>query len=273
VRLKDFLDEYIEALELLKEGKFKLFKRKTSPYVREGYVYEIETDGTPILLLAAKVDEEYAEVVPLSWLWELATKYDMVIEFSHPLRDVWIAQLDLAMEIPKEILHQAEEVGKVKDVDLEVIKKVLNDEIEIPKHRRGKGYEDEVHSKFKEIEFDRHKWLFESLLSSMGESEEKVLILTYPLRKTLEECQPLAAASSKTLIKLSFGEILYNEKEKRVEVFFKEELLGKDGTLFFELNGEELVLYSGRIKDLVIPDVPEKLFNLFQLLKLEIKGE
>ena len=152
MELKDFLEEYKKALAMLREDRLDTHGIKTPEKIKEGFVYEIEHEGAPVLLLVANLEEDFAEVVPLSFSWELATRYDYILEFEHPLRDIWIAQLDLATEVPKEILFQLKERGKIKEEYLKVIKSVLDDEREIPEEKRGKGYEDEVHREFKKIE-------------------------------------------------------------------------------------------------------------------------
>ena len=272
MRLRDFLDEYVESLNLLRDSEFK--SKTLNTFVREGHVYESRnSEGIPIFLLAVNVDDRHVEVVPLCWCWELATKYDVIVKFPHPLRETWIVQLDLAVEIPKEILYRFKEVGKISDTDLMLIKKVLNGEIEIPKNRRGKGYSDEIHSKFKEIEFKRHEWLFEVLLSSVDDLKKKVIFLIPSFKQVLEEHQLLVAASEKSLITKPFGEVIYNEKKGRVEIFIKEKFLEKRGTLFFDFDERKLVVFEGKLKDLVIVGVPKKLFNLFQCLDLEVENE
>ena len=170
MELRDFLAEYKKALELLKEEKVEV---DTSPKtLREGYIYRIPLLGrVPVWLLVVRFtgNNHLVEVVPLSFEWTLATCYDYILSFEHPLRDTWIAQLDLATEVPLETFLLAEEEGKVKEEDLELIKKVLDDEVSIPEDRRGKGYDNPIHKEFKQIEYERHKFLVTDFLSSLSD--------------------------------------------------------------------------------------------------------
>jgi hypothetical protein len=271
VELKDFLDEYKRALSMLKEDRLKVYSIKAPEEIKEGFVYETEYEGAPVLLLVANLEENFAEVVPLSFSWELATYYDYILEFEHPLRDTWIAQLDLATEIPKEILFQFNERGKIKEEDLRIIQSVLTDEGEIPVEKRGRGYEDEIHKEFKELELERHRWLYEALLLSLDEEENR-LVIVKPLREELEELSSslLAADSTPKVISLSFGRLIYVPEEEKAELLLDERFIGKSGKLSVFINGKELTLFVGELSDFTIPSVSKKLFRILKNLKLTL---
>ena len=270
MELKDFLDEYKRALSMLKEDRLKVYRIKTPEEIKEGFVYETEYEGAPVLLLVANLEENFAEVVPLSFSWELATYYDYILEFEHPLRDTWIAQLDLATEVPKEILFQFNERGKIKEEDLNIIQSVLADEGEIPVEKRGRGYEDEIHKEFKELELERHRWLYEALLLSL--EEESRLVIVKPLREELEELSSslLAADSTPKVISLSFGRLIYVPEEEKAELLLDERFIGKSGKLSVFINGKELTLFVGELSDFTIPSVSKKLFRILKNLKLTL---
>jgi hypothetical protein len=186
MELRDFLEEYKKALELLKEEEVKV---DLSPKnIREGHVYRIPLKGKApvwVLVVGFTGNNHLVEVVPLSFEWVLATRYDYILNFEHPLRDTWIAQLDLTAEAPLETFLVAEEEGRIAKEDLELIKKVLRDETSIPASKRGRGYEDEVHREFKKIEYERHRFLFEDFFSSLSDEGVGVVVPT-PLRLLLE---------------------------------------------------------------------------------------
>ncbi|TCK06215.1 hypothetical protein [Phorcysia thermohydrogeniphila] len=272
MELKDFLEEYKRALSMLREDRLKVYSIKAPEEIKEGFVYETEYEGAPVLLLVANLEEHFAEVVPLSFSWELATRYDYILEFEHPLRDTWIAQLDLATEVPKEILFQLKERGKIKEEDLRIIQSVLADEGEIPEEKRGRGYEDEVHKEFKRIEFERHRWLYEALLLSLDEEEER-LVIVKPLREELEELSSLllAADATQNVVNLPFGKLIYVPEEKKAELLLDEKFLGKTGKLSVSINGKEFTLFVGKLSDITILSVTEKLFRALKHLTLKVK--
>jgi hypothetical protein len=273
MRLGEILEEYKKALSMLREDGLILYSTGAPREIKEGFVYETAYRGTPVLLLLANIEGEFAEVVPLCFMWELATRYDYLLEFEHPLRDTWIAQLDLAAEIPKEMLFQFKEVGRINENDLRTIKSVLADESEIPEEKKGKGYEDEVHAEFKKLEYERHRWLYESLLLSLDEEEEKLLI-SEPLREEFEKLSslPLAADAIQTVANLPFGKLVYIPEENRAELLFKKELLENQGHLYVSMQNRTYTLYFGKLRDFSLPNVSKKVFNILKNLQLEIRN-
>jgi hypothetical protein len=267
VELKDFLSEYRKALKLLEGmGSYEITEKLE---VKEGTVYEIPGERGPVWLLAVNVKKFFVEVVPLSFMWELATKHDLIIEFEHPLRDTWIAQIDLTQDVLKETFLVASRAGNVKEEDLTLIRKIISEEVSIPEGRRGSGYKDRVHREFKEIEKERHKFLEEDLFLSMSE-DEIILPIPTPLRNliTASYAEVLVAYSQQFIRKTHFGKLVFIPKESKAKLLFNRELLNREGVLLLPLEGKKLPIFSGKIEDMAVVNVTEPLLTALENLEV-----
>jgi len=241
--------------------------------IEEGSVYRIDREGAPVWLLVVEKDRGYCLISPMTFMWELATKNDFLVQFPHLLRENWIVELDLSSDVPEEVLKGAVYEGKLKKEDFEIVKRALLEGAPLPKERTGRGLEDEIHREFKKIEYQRHRWLYESLLSSLDE-EEAGYLEEEIYDQLLEMAEELPAASSeKNVVKLSFGEVVLDRENREAAVMFKEELYGKEGELYVEVNGKRVPIYEGKLKDIELKNLNPEMFKLFEHLKLEIKNE
>jgi len=169
MRLEDILKDYIKLVKMCE-------KTPITPCgeVIEGGVYQLPADE-PLFVAVINKEGSFVEVAPLSFCWPLATRHDLIVELPHPFSDIWIVQTDLAASTPKKLLREAELIGKLKDEDLRILKKTLKGEAPLPKERRGRGYDDAIHEKFKDFEYKRYRFLAEELLSSIDEDEAEAL--------------------------------------------------------------------------------------------------
>ncbi len=248
--------------------------RKTVAFdIEEGSVYRVDRDGAPLWLLVVEKDRGYCLVSPMTFMWELATKNDFLVEFPHILRENWIVELDLSSDVPEDVLKGAVYEGKLKKEDFETVKRALLEGASLPRERTGRGYEDEIHREFKKIEYQRHRWLYESLLSSL-EEEEAGCLEEEVYGQLMELAEELPAASSeKNVIKLPFGEVILDRENRQAAVIFSEELQGKEGELYIEANGKRVPLYKGELNDFELTNLDPEMFKLFEHLKLELKNE
>ena len=266
--LKELLDDYRTALDLLKEEKSS--EKVKTLTVEEGKVYRVEREGAPNWLLVVEKEGDYCLVSPMTFAWELATKYDVLVKFPHVLRDNWIVQLDLSGDVPVSVLRGAVLEGELNGKDFELIKRALKENASVPPEKKGRGYEDSIHKEFKELEYERHKWLYRALLSSLEEGDvigEEI----YSKLLSLKE-KYLAAATGKSVIKLPFGEAIFDRENRKAVVVLNEDHLDKTGELYIELPGERVILFKGKLQDFELENVDEKLFGLFEYLKVGIEN-
>jgi hypothetical protein len=266
--LKNILNEYRKLIEGIYMENFenkelKIWKQ-IDRKVQEGDVFEVPSNNIPNILAVYKAEGDFSDVVPLCPQWELATKKDLLIDFHHILRNKWIAELDLVISIPNYILYQSEYAGRLKKEDVELIKQVLNGEKNIPRNRTGLGYDDDIHREFKEIERERHKWLFNELLSCIEETQMETIEIIPPLKELIKSIEPkkLVAATETNTINKDFGVIIYNQDEKSINVFFKDKFLGETGEIFFKEGEDEVTIYIGVLRDFSIRHISRELFRI-----------
>ena len=266
--LRELFRDYKTSLELLKEDTSEKIR---SLAIEEGKVYKLKKEGAPCWVLVVEKEKGYCLVSPMTFMWELATKYDVLVEFLHPLRDIWIVELDLSTDVPEETLRGAVCEGAINKEDFELVRKILKEDIPIPKNKKGIGYNDRVHKEFKSFELDRHRWLYESFFSSLTDekyAEEDTYFQLLELSRELP-----AASSDKNVVELPFGEVVIDRENRRALVVFKEELKGKKGELSVEFDGNKVSLFRGELHDLELKNLDEEIFKLFEYLKLEIEDE
>jgi len=268
--LKNLVEDYDRAIkgEGMESEKLILWTQ-SGKEVEKADVYEIPTGTIPILLVVYGFDENYADVIPMSYQWELATEVDLIVKFEHPLRGKWIVELDMMITVPKYILYQAEFAGTLKDFD--VVEKAI-EEGEIPANRKGIGLNDPVHRRFKNIEAERHRWLFSALLNSLNTKEQN-LILIPSLRETIEAEQLLkpAAASKASSSKFSGGVVIYDREKKALKVFFSEDYREKTGRVYIKEGNRKITIYRGKIEDFLLSNASENLFRAFENLEVELE--
>ncbi|MEO2069686.1 MAG: hypothetical protein ABGX27_09305 [Desulfurobacteriaceae bacterium] len=236
--------------------------------IEEGDVFEFPLENLPLLVVIVNIEGSYAEVVPMSFQWELATRYDLIVDFEHYLRDKWIVEVDMTTTVPLSILFQAQKIGKLKEEDFNIVKDAVLEGVPLPRERSGRGYEDEIHSKFKDIEAERISFLVNSLLEDISSEDEsfRVISFTPSFKEALEEDinQALAASGSSTVQDTEFGKILFNEEEKSIYLYFNEKFLKKNGTIYVNLKSQKFPIYKGTLEDIKIPNVTKEIFEVMK---------
>jgi hypothetical protein len=272
MRLEDILEDYIKMVEIYE-------KTPTVPCgeVIEGGVYWLPADE-PLFVSVINKEGNFVEVAPLSFCWPLATRHDLIIELSHPFSDIWIVQTDLITSVPERLLREAELIGKLKEEDLEILKKTLRGEATLPRERRGRGYNDHIHKKFKDFEYKRYKFLVEELLSSIDEAEksakstaEEVNIPKF-IRNLLEETAALeaVAASDRNVIEGEGAVAVFTPET--VEIVIDESLRGKEGKVKIETPEGEIPIFWGVLPEvLTVKGISRKAFGALSRLKVEVK--
>ena len=272
MRLEEILENYIKMVEIYE-------KTPTVPCgeVIEGGVYRLPADE-PLFVAVINKEGNFVEVAPLSFCWPLATRYDLIVELPHPFSDTWIVQTDLAASTPEKLLREAELIGKLKDEDLKILKKTLKGEAPLPKERRGRGYGDAVHEKFKDFEYKRYKFLVEELLSSIDEAEksakstpEEVKIPKF-IRNLLEETADLeiAAASDRRVVEGKGAVAVFTPET--VEIVIDENFRGKEGEVKIETPEGEVPIFWGVLpKVLTVKGISKRAFGALSRLKVEVK--
>ena len=271
MKLSEILEDYIKMVKLYNE-----IPLSPSGEVVEGGVYQLP-GSEPLFVVAVNKEGNLVEVAPLSFAWPLATRLDFIVEFRHPFSDTWIVQTDLAVSVPEKLLKEAELTGKLKEEDLEILKRTLKGEAPLPKERRGRGYGDAVHEKFKEFEYRRYKFLIEELLSSIEEAERaqesREVKLPNFLVNLLEEVAALtpAAHSDKRVLEGEGAVAVFTPQA--VEVLIDESLVGKEGEVKLETPEGEVPIFKGTLpENLTVKGVSEQAFKTFSKLKVEVKG-
>ena len=165
MKLRDYFEEYRRLVALYRPVSLAPTKE-----VREGGVYQLPADQ-PLFVVVINKKGNFLEVAPVSFCWPLATRHDLIVELPHPFSDTWIVQTDLISSAPVKILEGAELIGELSKGDLELLKALLRGERALPRNRRGRGYDDEVHEEFKDFEYRRFKILIGQLLEEVEAGE------------------------------------------------------------------------------------------------------
>ncbi|WP_155883393.1 MULTISPECIES: hypothetical protein [unclassified Desulfurobacterium] len=209
--LNELLKDYIE---INGEVKVMFEHRKNVTEVQIGDVLEFTTNKNPILVCV--LDSAFpCETVLMSYLWEMATSSDLIVNFEHPLRDKWILQGDMVLYITENLLGSAKLVGRIDKKDVEIIKRYLEDEtFYLPKDRCGIGDKLAVKREFKLFEAKRSR---EFLFNLIREIEEKEKTLFYVSGKTLEML-PAVAGREKEAVAMEDFIVFNHENKLRVKV-------------------------------------------------------
>ena len=272
MKLSEILEDYIKMINMYEEIPIS-----PSGEIVEGGIYQLP-GKEPLFLVLVNREGNFIEVAPLSFCWPLATRHDLIVELPHPFSDIWIVQTDLAASTPKKLLREAELIGKLKEEDLEILKKTLRGEAPLPRERRGGGYDDAIHEKFKDFEYKRYKFLVEELLSSIDEAEkssksiaQEVKIPKF-IRSLLEETAALevAAASDRRVVEGEGAVAVFTPET--VEIVIDENLRGKEGEVKIETPEGEVPIFWGVLpKILTVRGISKKAFRALSRLKVEVK--
>jgi len=271
MKLPEILEDYIKMVNYYEE-----IPLSPSGKVVEGGIYQLP-GSQPLFVAAVNREGDFVEVAPLSFCWPLATRLDLIVEFHHPFSDTWIVQTDLAVSVPERLLREAELVGELKEEDLKVLKRTLKGEAPLPKERRGRGYGDPVHERFKDFEYERYKFLIEELLSCVEKEEEEKerhveFFVPKFLKKLLSETAALAPAadSKESVLELKDATLIFTDEG--VEALIAKELVGKEGRVKVETKEGEATLYEGKLPELItFKNLDFNAFKALSALKIETK--
>ncbi|OMH40386.1 hypothetical protein [Desulfurobacterium indicum] len=209
--LNELLKDYIE---INGEAKMILKHSKNIVEARVGDVLELSTNKNPILVCVIDDVLPY-ETVLMSYLWEMATSSDLIVNFEHPLRDKWILQGDLVLYITENLLGSAKLVGRIDRKDVKIMKQYLEDEnFRLPGEKSGTGDKLPVKREFKLFEAQRSKEIF---LNFVKEIEEKEKTLFYIPGKMLETL-PAVAGREKEAVAMENFIVFSHENKLRVKV-------------------------------------------------------
>ena len=275
--LNQFLGMYEELVSDDLEGKGKLkgstiTAGKRTLNVSKGSVFESYSTSLPFLFVVVSEKEDTLLIALMSDFWELATNKDIFVSLSHPVRETWIVETDITCEIPKSFIQNFLPAGKLKGDDFELVRKAINGE-NIPINKRGKGYNDPIHERFKHLERER----FQSIFPRFIKKEEKkncIVIKFFPQMMNLLEPMErklLVASSEDRSIETDKFQSIFNPEEGKITILFKEPVYGKPGKVSLNLGSINVMLHKGIIKDLEITDADRNLFNLLRYLNIEVK--
>ena len=268
MKLSDILEDYIKMLSIYEETPIT-----PSGELIEGGVYRLP-GKEPLFVVAVNREGSFVEVAPLSFCWPLATRLDLIVSLPHPLSDTWIVQTDLAVSVPEKLLQKAELIGRLKEEDLKILKRTLEGELPLPEERRGRGYGDPVHERFKELEYRRYRFLIDELLRAI-EQEESYQELRLPdsVRELLEESALLSPAAYSTEGAVEIDGATLIPLEEGVEVVIDSNLVGKRGKIGVETPEGEVLLFEGELPEvLTIKNIGEKTLNLLSRFRLEVES-
>ena len=274
--LKQFLEMYEEILKedtSLKENR-NLDSKERFLHVSEGFVFESPITALPFLFTVVEKKKDSIVIALMSDFWELATNRDIFVQFSHPVRETWIVETDVTCEIPEKLVNNFLFVGKLASEDVQLIKEAISGK-SIPIDRRGRGYSDFIHRRFKEIERERIQFLFAGFIRK-EEKEDYVVISFAPqfvntLRSTKENL--LVASSAERSFETENFQVIFNPEKGKISLLFKEKVYGKFGKVNLQFGAVKIELYKGKIKDLEIVNVDRDLFHFFKNVKVEVKDD
>lgn len=322
ISLKDILEFYKLSLQSDKDlkidGDFKLddkigrekFKKIQSmlkpskiismekPVVSVGDVYEKPTDTLPLTVAVLDITEDSVFVALMSHVIELATPDDLLVSFNHPLRNKWIVETDLAIELSKDkFFSNFYFVGKLEKKDIEILKNFINGE-DLPKDKTGRGFAVPEKQEFKKIEFARYNMLFLILMKKLDELEtyerddEEVIvsltdIIAFPLKeknlkKSLQQLYeregveiPSAAATQIKPLEDKEVKIIFDDKTNELHLLFNKETVGKSVELVIAVKNREFPLFRiEKAPYMMTVNLQKEDFSMvYPFLKVKIKDE
>ena len=285
--------KFKEIKNMLKTSKIDL--DEDEKIVSIGDVYEMATDTIPLTVTILDVTQNTVFVALMSHVIELATPDDLFVAFSHPIRNKWIVETDLTIELNKDnFLSNFYFVGKLKEEDIAILKNFIKGD-DLLANKTGKGFAIPEKKEFKEIEFNRYKLLFSMLMKELDELEEKQTevnvsladIIEFPLKEkglknTLKEIFerenieiPSAAATQIKPLEEKDVKIVFDDEANELHLLFNKETVGKCVELVIAVKDREFPLF--RIEKapymMTVSLQKEDFSMVYPFLKVKIKDE
>jgi len=274
--LKQFLEIYEELLkeDTYPNGNESFDSEKESFNVVEGSVFESPLTELPFLFTVVEKKKNSVVIALMSDFWELATNRDIFVQLPHPVRETWIVETDITCEVPENLINNFLFVSKLEDEDIKLIKEAVSGK-DIPVDRRGRGYNDPVHKRFKELERERLQSLFTGFIRK-DEKEDCIVINFAPqFVDTFEPAMEnlLVASSTERSFETENFQAIFNPEKRKISLLFKEQIYGKPGKVNLQLGSVKIGIYRGVIKDFEIVNADEDLFNLLRNIEVEVKDD
>ncbi len=274
--LKQFLEIYEELLkeDTYPNGNESFDSEKESFNVVEGSVFESPLTGLPFLFTVVEKKKNSVVIALMSDFWELATNRDIFVQLPHPVRETWIVETDITCEVPENLINNFLFVSKLEDEDIKLIKEAVSGK-DIPVNRRGRGYNDPVHKRFKELERERLQSLFTGFIRK--EEKEDCIVINFAPQfvDTFEPAMEnlLVASSTERSFETENFQAIFNPEKRKISLLFKEQIYGKPGKVNLQLGSVKIGIYRGVIKDFEIVNADEDLFNLLRNIEVEVKDD
>jgi len=274
--LKQFLEIYEELLkeDTYPNGNESFDSEKESFNVVEGSVFESPLTGLPFLFTVVEKKKNSVVIALMSDFWELATNRDIFVQLPHPVRETWIVETDITCEVPENLINNFLFVSKLEDEDIKLIKEAVSGK-DIPVDRRGRGYNDPVHKRFKELERERLQSLFTGFIRK--EEKEDCIVINFAPQfvDTFEPAMEnlLVASSTERSFETENFQAIFNPEKRKISLLFKEQIYGKPGKVNLQLGSVKIGIYRGVIKDFEIVNADEDLFNLLRNIEVEVKDD
>jgi hypothetical protein len=239
--------------------------------VQEGFVFEVGTENLPVLLVVVEKQRKVVKVALMCDQWELATERDVLVDFSHPIRNMWIVETDIVYTLPLSVLKNFSFSGRLNEGDLRIVKMAVNEE-EIPLYKRGRGYNDPIHRRFKEIEMERMTAIFETLMRKKEKTESVIIEFSPEFKEMLvfEKEDLMVASSQQENFETESFQGLFIADESKVVILPKEDLYGKRGRIKIKLRQFPVEIYRGILKDIEIRNCDRELFEVIRNVEVEI---
>ena len=271
------IDEVYKKFTSIKEKLDKALKSKQEvsfSKIEPGIVYEMETDSIPQTVVVLEEKSNTVVVAQMSYMYKLATVYDFIVKIAHPLRDFWIVETDLIIELDKDnFIENFQPVAKLQQNDIKILVSHYKNREELPLNRIGKGTSLPEKIEFKKIELERYKLLFALLLDKVAVIEKAILtesgkqtevktplteILSDAVKKTNKSLkkfilefyrknrlqQPGLAATRIEPISVDSTKFIYNKESNELNIIFSEEFIGDSVDIVLSVKGSEFPLFS-----------------------------
>ena len=265
--LENLLEDYMENAGM----GIVLKERKGDFIIEEGAVFEIETERIPILVAVINKGE-LNEVVLMSYQYEFATENDLIIRFSHPLRDIWMLEGDFVFYLSEEFLKRCTPVGKIPEEALKKMKKFLeDDDYYFDKTERGIGENLPIKVAFKKFEAERTRELLGELLAKVEQAEQSSTpkIPTFFVKEEVK--LPAAARMEKTAIERK-NYLLFKEDANTVKIKITNyKFLNKKAKI--KIGNAEFEVTSLPEEFLITLQTPINIEAFSKVFKIEVEDE
>ncbi len=272
-RLEYIFDLYKNLKEEKPEEAMEIDIKEHVKYEpQEGEVIEIfpSFDGLEIMLFIFKIQKNHmVELIPLSRFWELAGPQDALVKVGG---EIYIAQTDLSFDLPS--YRFSERFGnrlllKVGELDKEDVKEV---EMVYEGKKRGVGgIYGGIKGEFKKLEAERYFSIFSGSIIF----DEFLGTVEGVFGKYKSEL-PMAASNQERFYgKISGFEWFYHEEEEKLIFIPSADLIGKNCEIYFDIEGEKLILFKGKLTGRIEISVSKENFSssiLNKKLKIEYAG-